>query len=88
MFHRLNDKGDNSLTEIPGCPEKRIYTYVRRVTISNPKNQYQQSSAIVIFELQNPQCEYFDAFNLILIFGVLTPLSAIFQLHVYHGDQI
>jgi hypothetical protein len=23
MFHRLNDKGDNSLTEIPGCPEKR-----------------------------------------------------------------
>jgi hypothetical protein len=24
MFHRLNDKGDNSLTEIPGCPEKRI----------------------------------------------------------------
>jgi hypothetical protein len=26
MFHRLNDKGDNSLTEIPGCPEKRIAT--------------------------------------------------------------
>jgi hypothetical protein len=24
MFHLLNDKGDNSLTEIPGCPEKRI----------------------------------------------------------------
>jgi hypothetical protein len=24
MFHRLNDKGDNSLTEIPGCPEKRV----------------------------------------------------------------
>ena len=24
MFHRLNDKGDNSLTEILGCPEKRI----------------------------------------------------------------
>jgi hypothetical protein len=24
MFHRLNNKGDNSLTEIPGCPEKRI----------------------------------------------------------------
>jgi hypothetical protein len=24
MFHRLNDKGDNSLTEIPGCPEKRM----------------------------------------------------------------
>jgi hypothetical protein len=24
MFHRLNDKGDNWLTEIPGCPEKRI----------------------------------------------------------------
>jgi hypothetical protein len=24
MFHRLNDKGDDSLTEIPGCPEKRI----------------------------------------------------------------
>ena len=24
MFHRLNDKVDNSLTEIPGCPEKRI----------------------------------------------------------------
>ena len=24
MFHRLNDKGDNSLTEISGCPEKRI----------------------------------------------------------------
>ena len=24
MFHRLNDKGDNSLTEITGCPEKRI----------------------------------------------------------------
>ena len=23
MFHRLNDKGDNSLTEIPGFPEKR-----------------------------------------------------------------
>ena len=24
MLHRLNDKVDNSLTEIPGCPEKRI----------------------------------------------------------------
>jgi hypothetical protein len=24
MLHRLNDKGDNLLTEIPGCPEKRI----------------------------------------------------------------
>ena len=24
MFHRLNDKGDNSLTEIPGCPENFI----------------------------------------------------------------
>jgi hypothetical protein len=24
MFHRLNDKGDNSLTEIPGYPGKRI----------------------------------------------------------------
>jgi hypothetical protein len=24
MFHRLNAKGDNSLTEIPGCPEKRV----------------------------------------------------------------
>ena len=24
MFHRLNDKGDNTLTEIPGCPEKRM----------------------------------------------------------------
>ena len=24
MFHLLNDKGDNSLTEISGCPEKRI----------------------------------------------------------------
>jgi hypothetical protein len=25
MFYHLNDKGDNSLTEIPGCPEKRIH---------------------------------------------------------------
>ena len=27
MFHRLNDKGDNSLTEIPGCPEERLLWY-------------------------------------------------------------
>ena len=24
MFHLLHNKGDNYLTEIPGCPEKRI----------------------------------------------------------------
>jgi hypothetical protein len=29
MFHRLNDKGDNSLTEIPGCREKRIQKHQR-----------------------------------------------------------
>jgi hypothetical protein len=36
MFHRLNDKGDNWLTEIPGCPEKRIFqckSHLHRVTI-------------------------------------------------------
>jgi hypothetical protein len=31
MFHRLNDKGDNSLTEIPGCPEKRIKGEMNRI---------------------------------------------------------
>ena len=32
--------------------------------------------------------EFVSQLNFDLIFGVLTPLSAIFQLHVYHGDQL
>ena len=35
MFHRLNDKGDNSLTEIPGCPKKRIMGK-RKLDFSSP----------------------------------------------------
>ena len=36
MFHRLNDKGDNLLTEIPGCPEKRM---TGKVSYNNPSSR-------------------------------------------------
>ena len=33
MLHPLNDKGDNYLTEIPGCPEKRIIVSLFKLTL-------------------------------------------------------
>ena len=45
MFHRLNDKGDNLLTEIPGCPEKRIYT--ERLYLSNCSGRQDTSRSVV-----------------------------------------
>jgi hypothetical protein len=54
MFHRLNDKGDNSLTEIPGCPEKRIRIWA----MSGPFSRF-----LVIFYSLSPCTPFQKCFS-------------------------
>jgi hypothetical protein len=60
MFHRLNDKGDNSLTEIPGCPEKRI-----QIPPFSRKWQILPGKYMQVLSISHKMADYF-AFPLLL----------------------
>ena len=63
MFHRLSDKGDNSLTEIPGCPEKRIIIQSKR---GNSNIIYNVHVSTMLREINKTICSIWKLVSLLL----------------------